>query len=93
MSDLDHKLEIEQAIGEQYGRAYDSMVRPFIEQKQAELFEAFKELPTTQADGLLTIKLQSNALQALDDEFRHYITTGHLAHKSLTDKEKEKSNG
>ena len=85
------KLEVEQAIGEQYQRAYEGLVSPFIERKKAELFEAFQILPTTEPDKLMAIKLQCNALESLDDEFRHYITTGQLAQRSLT--EKEKTNG
>jgi len=86
--ELREKLEVEQAIGEQYQRAYESMVRPFIDMKKAELFEVFQELPTTDAEKLLAIKTQCNALQSLDDEFRHYITTGQLARSQLTEKEK-----
>lgn len=90
MDDVERKLQVEQAIGEQYGRAYESMVKPFIDRKKAELFEAFQILPTTEADGLLTIKLQCNALESLDDEFKHYIATGQLAKQSL---DKENTNG
>lgn len=87
---IKEKLEVEQAMGAEYGRAYNSLVKPFIDRKKAELFEAFQILPTTEADGLLTIKLQCNALESLDDEFKHYIATGQLAKQSLN---KENTNG
>jgi hypothetical protein len=85
------KLEVERAVGDEYARAYESLVKPFIDRKRAELFEVFTEIPSSDIDGLIAIKLQSNALQSLNDEFRHYIQTGQMARQSLT--EKEESNG
>lgn len=89
---LKEKLEVEQAIGHEYGRAYESLVKPFIIKKREELFEVFTQIPTTDTEGLTTIKLQSNALQSLDEEFKHYIQTGKLARQSLSE-DKEKSDG
>lgn len=76
-------LEVEASKGEQYQRAYDQLVTPFFEAKQAELFEAFQDAPTTETDILVTLKLQSNALKSLDEEFKHYINTGKLARQQL----------
>jgi len=91
MNDIEKfKLEQERAKGEQYKRAYDNLVKPFIEAKNKELFEAFTIIPTNETDKLMMIKHQSNALRSLDDEFKSYITTGELASKSLNE---EKSNG
>lgn len=84
------KLQMEQSRGAEYQRSWNTMVEPFVQRKKAELFEAFQDLPaTTSPEDLLMVKLQCNALQSLEDEFRHYITTGQMAQQSLNEEEEK----
>lgn len=87
---LIEKLETERSIGADYERSWNGLVKPFFDKKQEELFEVFKELPTTNSEGLMLVKTSLNALQMLEDEFRHYINTGKMASQTLNDLEKEK---
>lgn len=80
---LENKLLQDSAKGERYQRAWDDLIEPFFLEKDHELYQAFKELPTTESDSLVLLKLQVNALEALRDEFKHYINTGRLAQKQL----------
>lgn len=84
------KAEMDRAKGESYKRAWENIIEPFFNKKQAELYQAFVDAGTSNTDGLLTIKMQSNALLMLHDEVQHYINTGTLAQKAL---EEEESNG
>lgn len=76
-------LEFEAARGEQYDRAWKSMVEPFFESKSRELYDAFINHPTTDSNGLTILKLQVNALQSLKDEFESKIMSGKLARQQL----------
>lgn len=80
------KLELEQAQGEMHQRAWEHSVKPFVEAKQAELYDAFKEHNTTDTDGLMLIKMQTNALSSMADEFQSFINTGKLARQQLEEK-------
>lgn len=84
---MNEVLEIEAARGEKYGRAWEELVEPFFEAKQLQLYEAFKELPTSNNEGLVILKMQSNALESLKDEFQHHINTGKLAKQTLEEEE------
>tara|TARA_R110000744_G_C19370310_1_gene562417 strand:+ start:4601 stop:4873 length:273 start_codon:yes stop_codon:yes gene_type:complete len=83
MNDETARLESEQSIGEMHGRAWEHSVKPFVEAKQAELYAAFVNHPSTDKDGLMLIKLQVNALTSMGDEFQTYINTGKLARQQL----------
>ena len=83
MNEQEVMLENEVAIGNEYKHAWETLVKPFFDKKQSELYEAFKDANTAAADHLLLIKLQCNALSALESEFKHYINTGTLAGNSL----------
>lgn len=80
-------LEEERERGHRWQVAYDEMVKPFIDKKIDELFEVFQEIPTSNVDGLVALKLQCNALESLRDEFQSHINTGILAQKKLEEKE------
>lgn len=82
-----HKLEVEQAVGEQHQHAWNELVLPFFEAKQAELYEAFMELPTSNTDGLTLIKLQMNSLLMMKNHFEEYINTGKIAKTQLLGEE------
>ena len=76
-------LEVEAAQCEAAGRAWVQHVEPFFLNKEAELFEAFKDASTTNKDDILTIKMQANVLAMLKDHFDSLINTGKLARKQL----------
>lgn len=76
-------LETEAAIGDNYQRAWDGIVKPFFDLKTEELYGHFVNCPTTDERQLMLIKMQVNALNSLKDEFTSYINTGKLAKKQL----------
>lgn len=80
---MSEALEFEAAKGEEYERAWESMVKPFFESKSAELYDVFINHPTTDRDGLTILKLQVNALHSLKDEFQSKIMSGKLARQQL----------
>jgi len=79
------KLEFEAARGEQYKRIMEVYIEPFIASKQEQLFQSFIDSSTENPELLQLIKLQSNALASLSDEFKSHITTGELASKQLNE--------
>jgi hypothetical protein len=84
---LKGQLEMDQAKAESYQRAWDNIVMPFFDHKQKELYEAFVSVGSADVDTLVTIKMQSNVMSMLKDEFNHYINTGKLARKALDEEE------
>ena len=85
-----HQLQVQQAKGEATARAWEEHVKPFVDAKEEELFDAFKRMPTTNKDDLLTIKMQANVLAMLEDHFKSLIDTGILARKQLESLEEDK---
>jgi hypothetical protein len=77
------KMEVDQAKGESYQRAWEFIIEPFFDAKQLELYEAFFNMPTSNKEALVDIKLQVNSLMSLKDEIEHYINTGKLAKTAL----------
>ena len=89
-SNLKDKMIMDQAKGESYLRAWENIIEPFFDAKQAELYAAFVNTGTSDMDSLVTIKMQSNVMSALQDEMQHYINTGKFARKAI---EEDESNG
>ena len=86
-------LELEVAKGVQHAATWDKMVEPFFIEKHAELYEAFKNCPVRDKEGLLEIHAQTLALESMRLHFLHFIQTGTMAQKTLSDEEKEKNDG
>ena len=80
---LKAQMEMDQAKGESYQRAWESIIQPFFDNKQQELYAAFLATGSSSVDDLVTIKMQSNVMSMLEDEVQHYINTGKLAKKAL----------
>lgn len=89
-SNLETKLEMDQAKGESYQRAWENIIAPFFDNKQEELYAAFLSIKSSDVDGLVLLKMQSNVMSMLEDEVQHYINTGKLAKAAL---EEGESNG
>jgi hypothetical protein len=87
MSDLYKESD----LGRRYQEAWDNYVAPFFTAKSEELFEAFKQCPTTNEKGLITIKLQLNCLDMLRDNFQHYIDTGKMAQLQIDEFEQNQT--
>lgn len=91
------KLEVEVAIGTQHQGVWDSLLLPFFEAKEKELYEVFKQCPVRDREALIEIHAQTLVLESMKDYFITFINTGKLAQKSLADeesaKEKEKDDG
>lgn len=86
--ELKAQIEMDAAKGETYQRAWDNIIKPFIDAKQAELYQAFVDSDVNDKERMLTIKLQSNAMESLENEMKHYINTGKLARKAIEEDEK-----
>lgn len=86
--DLKQKLEAEKAKGEYHKRVWDSIVKPFFEQKESTLIEAFRGSSSTNEKELVAIRMQFSALEALKQEFEHHINTGKMAQFQLTEEGK-----
>ena len=87
-------LEIEASKGAQHASAWTNMVEPFFDAKQIELYEAFKNVPVRDKEALTEIHAQTLALESMRLHFLHFIQTGTMAQKTLSDnEEKEKDDG
>ncbi len=91
------KLEVEVAIGGQHKVTWDNLIEPFFEAKEKELYEVFKSVPIRDKEALVEIHAQTLVLESMRTHFMHFINTGKLAQKSLSDeqleKDKEKDDG
>ena len=79
------KLEAEAAKCEAAGRAWHQYIEPFFEQKEAELFEAFRDASTVDDKQILAIKMQANVLAMLKDHFESKINTGKMARHQISE--------
>lgn len=84
------QLESEVEVAGKYKAAWET-VSIFAEEKEAQLFEAFKSCPSDNPSGLVNIRMQFNAVESLRQEFLTYIETGKLASQSLMTEEEEKN--
>lgn len=73
------ELQRRQAEGEMKARIYEEHIKPFVEAKEAILFEAFKQVPATDVVQLQTVRMQLTAISALAAEFQSFINDGKLA--------------
>ena len=83
MSDV---LLNESLQGQRYQAAWDEILRPFFAEKEMQLFAAFRDTPSDRTDLLVSLKMQSNALDSLKSEIQTHIDTGKLARLQI-DKE------
>lgn len=77
------KLEREVALGAEYEMVYNNYIKPFIEEKEAVLFEQFKDTNVLKTDELQAIKLQATAIRSLASHFTSVIQTGKMARITL----------
>lgn len=91
------QLSIERALGEKARNAWHEFFKPFFDQKEVVLIEAFRACGLRDEEGLVKIKMQFQAIDALRSELLGYMDTGKLADISLNEleveREKEKGNG
>ena len=84
MNDIERQhAEKEVLKGEEYQRVWDSIICPFFDAKQKELYDVFVDTSSLNKKSLLAIKHQSNALSSLKDEFLTHINPGKLAREQL----------
>jgi hypothetical protein len=86
------KLEVEVAIGGQHKATWDSIIQPFFDAKEADLYEVFKKCPVRDKDGLVEIHAQTLVLESMREHFIHFINTGKLAQKTLQDEQDKENN-
>lgn len=84
------KLEVEVAIGGQHQATWDNMIQPFFDAKEKELYEVFKSVPIRDKEALVEIHAQTMVLESMRTHFIHFINTGKLAQKTLSDEDKDK---
>lgn len=77
------KLAEEQMIGNRAKHAYDNFIKQFCEEKRLVLFENFAALPLSDEVNVMEVKRMLYAIDALDDEIKNIIQTGHMASISL----------
>lgn len=87
MSDeVRQRLEVEVDIGGQYSNSW-KFVSKFVNEKFAQLLEAFENTHATDIDTLVAIKNQHNVLQGIQNEFLSYIETAKMAANALSEDE------
>lgn len=85
------KLRNESAQGVKSAAIWRDFIEPFYVAKTAVLFNAFRDCPIRDAEGLMNIKLQCTALDSLKSELTTFIETGKMADLTLKqDAEKHK---
>ena len=77
------QLETERTKGAQASTSWNTFVQPFFNKKEQVLIEAFRQCPIRDDQGLMNIKLQFTAIDALKSEMMEYIETGKMADISL----------
>ena len=73
------QMEREISIADEKKRAFETHVEPFILLKKAQLFELFCDGNSLDDKTLQGIRMQVSALDAIADDFQHYINTGKMA--------------
>jgi len=73
--------EVETANKASY--ANDQFIKPFINRKKAQLFDAFEAVEANNIEALKELKLMSLALSALEADVNSVIDTGKLASETL----------
>lgn len=77
-------LELEVSRGAEHSHAWDNMVKPFFDSKEAELIAAFRACSSGDKDQLQLVKLQFNVLEGLKIHFMTFIQTGQMAKHQLS---------
>lgn len=89
---LKASLQAEAAVNESAVRAWEEHFKPFFEDKEKDLFEAFRSVSATNVDDVMLIKLQSNVLIMIQDHFESKLNTAKMARQTLNELEdKEKT--
>lgn len=84
------KLDIEIQNAKKAKHAYDSFIKPYIDAKTEQLFEAFKGLKLSNTEELMEVKRMLAAIEGLDNEIKSVITTGTFASRQLEMNEETK---
>lgn len=83
------KFNEEVKLGAKAANLHKSFLKEFCENKRVLLFDAFLDAEIRDTEALVTIKLQLNALNSMEQEIIDIIQTGNLAHKTLADNEEK----
>lgn len=73
------QLEKEVAVAREKELVFNTHIKPFLDAKKYDLFEAFSMVSVTDTNALLNIRLQMQALTGLEADFQSYIDTGKIA--------------
>jgi len=85
------QLTNERDKGAKAASSMTTFITPFIEEKEKVLVEAFRVCGMRDTDGLLAIKMQFSAIDALKAEMQGFLDTGNLASSTLDEYEAEKA--
>lgn len=78
------KLNKEQDRGRKANAAYKSFIKPYFDEKEKVLFEAFKNISISSEDELMAVKRMLYAVNNLHDEILSIINTGKMADETLS---------
>ncbi len=85
------QLVTERGKGESAKHAWEGFFEPFFDEKETVLIEAFRACGLRDEEGLVKIKMQFTAIDALKSELLGYMETGKLANISLNELEEQRS--
>lgn len=85
-------LEDEVQRGKEAQAAYDSFIKPFLDEKRFALFDNFQLADISQPEVLLECKRMCNLVDKLEEEVQEVIMTGKLAARTIAGTDEEKSN-
>lgn len=77
------KLELAKNKGAEMQRVLDTYIKPFIEEKEQMLFQAFRNTSADNVEQLKDIKFQATAIASLESYFKSFVDDGKLAEYQL----------
>lgn len=86
MDVIEERLLQEVDKANRYKNVWDEYLQPFFEQKEKDLFAAFKTISCHEPDTLMLCRMQCDALLSLRNEFETHINNGLIASQELKGK-------
>ena len=77
------RLELSKNKGAEMQRVLDTYIKPFIEEKERVLFQAFRDTQADNVEQLKDIKFQATAIASLESYFKSFVDDGRLAEHQL----------
>lgn len=81
----------EQLLGNKAQHSYDSFIKGYIDSRQKNLFQAFRDLKLTQEKEIMEVKRMLFAIDDLEIEIKNVIDTGKMASIEIANQAKAKA--